>query len=170
MKSRRRFLATGLAAGVLALQRGAFAHGGPAHAAKPGAAPVGESATGSATAPPKEQQPWGIAGDAAAVARTIPIVMSDAMRFVPDRIEAHENRGAVMHEMVLGTPAALAEHAELMERFPEMEHDEPWMAHVPPGGRGEMIWQFNRAGEFQFACLIPGHYQAGMVGTVTVRG
>lgn len=166
MKSRRRFLATGLAAGVFALQRGAFAHGGPAHAA-----PAAE--------PPKEQQPWGIAGDAAAVSRTIPIVMSDAMRFVPDRIEArlgetirftHENRGAVMHEMVIGTPAALAEHAELMERFPEMEHDEPWMAHVPPGGRGEMTWQFNRAGDFQFACLIPGHFQAGMIGTITVRG
>lgn len=167
MKSRRRFLATGLAAGVLALQRGAFAHGGPAHADKP------------ATAPPKAQQPWGIAGDAAAVARTIPIVMSDSMRFVPDRIEVrlgetirftHENRGAVMHEMVIGTPAALAEHAELMERFPAMEHDEPWMAHVPPGGRGEMIWQFNRAGEFRFACLIPGHFQAGMIGSITVRG
>lgn len=175
MKSRRRFLATGLATGVLALQRGAFAHGGPAHADKPATAPAGEPPS----APPREQQPWGIAGDAAAVVRTIPIVMSDAMRFVPDRIEArlgetirftHENRGAVMHEMVLGTPAALAEHAALMERFPEMEHDEPWMAHVPPGGRGEMIWHFNRAGEFQFACLIPGHYQAGMVGTITVRG
>jgi len=183
MKSRRRFLATGLAAGVLALQRGAFAHGGPAHADKASNVPAGESATGSATgsatAPPKAQQPWGIAGDVAAVVRTIPIVMSDSMRFVPDRIEVrlgetirftHENRGAVMHEMVIGTPAALAEHAELMERFPEMEHDEPWMAHVPPGGRGEMIWQFNRAGEFQFACLIPGHFQAGMIGSITVRG
>ena len=167
MKSRRRFLATGLAAGVFALQRGAFAHGGPAHAPP------------AATEAPREQQPWGIAGDAAAVSRTIPIVMSDDMRFVPDRIEprlgetirfTHENRGTVMHEMVIGTPEALAEHAALMERFPEMEHDEPWMAHVPPGGRSEMIWRFNRAGEFQFACLIPGHFQAGMIGTIKVRG
>lgn len=166
MKSRRRFLLTGLATSVFALHRSAFGHGDTGHAARKVADTAGE------------QQPWGIAGDARAVSRTIPILMTDAMRFVPDRVEVrlgetirftHENRGAVMHEMVVGTPAALAEHAELMQRFPEMEHDEPWMAHIPPGGRGEMIWRFNRAGEFQFACLIPGHFQAGMVGTIKVR-
>ncbi|MPN51282.1 hypothetical protein SDC9_198925 [bioreactor metagenome] len=58
----------------------------------------------------------------------------------------------------------------MMQRFPEMEHDEPWMTHVAPGGSGEMIWTFNRAGEFQFACLIPGHFEAGMVGTIKVVG
>ncbi|MDO9598459.1 MAG: cupredoxin family protein [Azoarcus sp.] len=167
MKNRRRFLATGLAAGVLALHRTAFAHGGAEHAPK------------RAAEVPKEQQAWGIAGDEKAVSRTIPVVMTDEMRFVPDRIEArlgetirftHENRGAVMHEMVIGTPKTLAEHAEMMQRFPEMEHDEPWMTHVAPGGRGEMIWTFNRAGEFQFACLIPGHFEAGMVGTIKVVG
>lgn len=165
MKTRRRFLTTSLAAGVLALHRTSFAHGGPQHAPK---------ATAEA---PSEQQAWGIAGDPKAVSRTIAIVMSDEMRFMPDRIEVrvgetirftHENRGALLHEMVIGTPATLAEHAELMKRFPGMEHDEPWMAHVAPGGRGEMTWQFNRAGEFQFACLIPGHFQAGMIGTITV--
>ena len=175
MKSRRRFLATGFAAGVLALHRSAFAHGGAEKATKPAA----EIATEAATETSREQQAWGIAGDEKAVSRTIAIVMTDAMRFVPDRIEVrlgetirftHENRGAVMHEIMLGTPATLAEHAELMQRFPEMEHDEPWMAHIAPGGRGEMLWQFNRAGEFQFACLIPGHFQAGMVGAIRVLG
>lgn len=164
MQNRRRILAAGLAAGVLVLHRGAFAHGAKHDASGAGALP-------------KAQQPWGIAGDAEAVSRTIPIVMTDDMRFVPDRIEArmgetirftHENRGKVMHEMVIGTPEALAEHAALMKRFPDMEHDEPWMAHVAPGSRGEMIWTFNRAGEFQFACLIPGHFQAGMIGTIKV--
>lgn len=167
MKSRRRFLATGLATGVLALHRTAFAHGGAERAPEPA----------SDTA--REQQDWGIAGEERAVSRTIPIVMTDDMRFVPDRIAVrlgetvrftHRNRGAVMHEMVLGTPRTLAEHAALMQRFPEMEHDEPWMAHVAPGGRGAMVWEFNRAGEFQFACLIPGHFQAGMVGTIEVVG
>ena len=165
MRSRRRFLATSLAAGVLAAHRSAFAHGKAEHPHK------------AASDAPKEQQEWGIAGDERSVARTIPIVMTDAMRFVPDRIAirlgetirfTHENRGSVMHEMVVGTPATLAEHAELMRRFPGMEHDEPWMAHVGPGGRGQMIWNFNRAGDFQFACLIPGHFQAGMIGTITV--
>src|SRR5574338_233561 len=165
MKSRRRFLATGLAAGVLALHRTSFAHGGAEHAPK------------RTDDSPKEQQDWGIAGDEKAVSRTIPIVMTDEMRFMPDQIAvrlgetirfSHKNRGAVMHEMVIGTPKTLAEHAEMMQRFPEMEHDEPWMTHVAPGGRGQMVWQFNRAGEFQFACLIPGHFQAGMVGTIKV--
>ena len=165
MKSRRRFLATSLAAGVLAVHRNAFAHGKAEHTNK------------AASDTPKEQQQWGIAGDKNAVSRTIAIVMTDAMRFVPDRIEVrlgetirftHENRGAVMHEMVVGTPKTLAEHAELMQRVPGMEHDEPWMSHVAPGGRGEMVWHFNRAGDFQFACLIPGHFQAGMIGTIKV--
>ena len=165
MKSRRRFLATSLAAGVLAVHRSAFAHGNAEHAAK------------AASDTPKEQQAWGIAGDEQSISRTVPIVMTDEMRFVPGHIEVrlgetirftHENRGAVMHEMVVGTSATLAEHAELMQRFPGMEHDAPWMAHVAPGGRGEMIWHFNSAGEFQFACLIPGHFQAGMIGTIKV--
>lgn len=71
MKNRRRFLATGLAAGVLALHRTAFAHGGAEHAPK------------RAAEVPKEQQAWGIAGDEKAVSRTIPVVMTDEMRFVP---------------------------------------------------------------------------------------
>jgi uncharacterized cupredoxin-like copper-binding protein len=80
----------------------------------------------------------------------------------------HRNRGKVMPEFVLGTRQDLEEHAALMVRFPDMEHDEPYMAHVGPGKTGEIVWTFNRAGEFDFACLIPGHYQAGMVGKVRV--
>ena len=71
--------------------------------------------------------------------------------------------------MVLGTVPALKEHAELMKRFPEMEHADPNMAHVSPGARGEIVWQFTQAGDFQFACLQPGHYEAGMVGKVIVK-
>ena len=125
----------------------------------------------------KEQKPWGIAGDPARVTRTIEIRMSDAMRFKPDRVKVrqgetvrfvHHNGGKVMHEFVLGTRKELQEHAELMRRFPDMEHDEPYMAHVPPDGRREIVWKFNRAGAFDFACLIPGHYEAGMVGHIDV--
>jgi uncharacterized cupredoxin-like copper-binding protein len=168
MKTRRTFLTRGLAAaGLLAINRTAFAHGGAKHA--------GSSPPAAAAA---EQQAWGIAGDPAAVARTIPVVMTDAMRFSPDHVEvrlgetirfAHRNAGKVLHEFVIGTPAALDEHAALMKRFPEMEHDEPWMAHIGPGEEGEIVWRFNRAGEFRFGCLIPGHYEAGMVGTIVVR-
>ena len=66
------------------------------------------------------------------------------------------------------TKDVLDEHAALIGKCPTMERDEPYMAHVPPGKTGEIVWTFNRAGQFEFACLIAGHYQAGMVGLVTV--
>ena len=80
-----------------------------------------------------------------------------------------ENRGQMLHEIVIGTPDELDQHAEMMLKHPGMEHDEPYMAHVPPGQRGEIVWQFNRPGTFRFACLVAGHYQAGMSGTLTVH-
>lgn len=124
-----------------------------------------------------EQKPWGIAGEAKGVTRTITIRMSDAMRFTPARIEVKQgqtvrlkvrNDGKVLHELVLGTPQELAEHAAQMQKHPGMEHDEPHMVHVAPGKTGDLVWTFNRAGEFEFACLINGHYQAGMKGTIRV--
>jgi uncharacterized cupredoxin-like copper-binding protein len=56
-----------------------------------------------------------------------------------------------------------------MKKFPDMEHDEPWMAHVAAGQRGRIDWTFNRPGDFEFACLIAGHYEAGMRGRILVR-
>ena len=154
-------LATALLAGPAAV----FAHGSEAHDDAPKAAAV------------KEQKPWGIAGDASAARRTITLDMSDNMRFTPERISVRRgetvrlrvaNKGQVMHEIVLGTPASLDEHAQMMLKFPTMEHGEPYMAHVSPGKSGDLVWNFNREGSFDFACLIPGHYQAGMRGTITV--
>ena len=125
----------------------------------------------------KEQKPWGIAGEAKAAKRTIEVAMGDDMRFRPDRIELRQgetvkfvvrNTGKVMHEFVIGNKKELDEHAALMVKFPEMEHDEPYMAHVGPGKSGEIVWTFNRAGDFHFACLIAGHYSAGMVGRIVV--
>ncbi len=125
----------------------------------------------------KEQKDWGIAGDAKSVKRTITLTMGDNMRFTPDKLEIKQgetirfvvkNQGKQLHEMVIGTKQALDAHAALMVKFPTMEHDEPYMAHVASGKSQDLIWTFNRAGEFEFACLIAGHYQAGMVGKMTV--
>ena len=125
----------------------------------------------------KEQKSWGIAGDVKAVTRSITVSMSDTMRFNPTQMNIKQgetirfvikNAGKVMHEMVLGTQKDLDEHAALMLKFPGMEHDEPYMAHVGPGKEGQIIWTFNKAGNFDFACLIAGHYQAGMVGKINV--
>jgi uncharacterized cupredoxin-like copper-binding protein len=124
-----------------------------------------------------EQKDWGIMGDKHAVTRTITIDMTDNMRFTPDSITVNEgetvrftvrNKGRMLHEMVIGTTGELKAHAALMAKYPNMEHDEPYMVHVDPGNTGEIVWNFNRPGEFEFACLFAGHYQAGMRGTITV--
>lgn len=147
----------------------ARAHG-DAHRAAPAATPFDAAKV--------QSTPFGQAGDPARATRTVQVRMDDRMRFVPARIEARQgetlrlvirNRGRVLHELVLGTDADLRAHAELMKKHPGMEHDEPHMAHVPPSARGEIVWQFTQPGEFRFACLIPGHFEAGMVGTVVVR-
>lgn len=154
-----------LAAVLLSVSLGAVAHGNEDH---------GTKVTAQVK---KEQKAWGIAADSRAAKRTIVISMSDNMRFSPERIEvkvgetvkfAVRNDGKVMHEMVIGTKAELDKHAALMAKFPNMEHEEPYMAHVAPGKTSELVWTFNRPGEFDFACLIAGHYQAGMVGKIKV--
>lgn len=126
----------------------------------------------------QEQKPWGIAAAAKTKARSVEIEMLDSMRFVPDRIQVRQgetlrlvlkNSGQMLHELVIGTQQELDAHAALMQKFPNMEHDEPYMSHVPAGKAGELRWTFNRAGEFDFACLIPGHYQAGMRGKIVVH-
>jgi uncharacterized cupredoxin-like copper-binding protein len=104
--------------------------------------------------------------------------MSDEMRFTPSEIKVNrgdtvrfviKNDGQLPHEMVLGTMDELLEHAELMKKFPGMEHSEPYMAHVAVGGTEEMGWQFTRAGEFFYGCLVPGHFDAGMKGKIIVQ-
>jgi uncharacterized cupredoxin-like copper-binding protein len=125
-----------------------------------------------------EPTAFGQEGNPKKVARTINVDMRDNMRFTPSDVTVKRgetvrfvvhNDGRVLHEMVLGTREALAEHAGLMKRFPEMEHADANMAHVKPGKAGEIVWQFTKPGEFEFACLQPGHFEAGMVGKVTVK-
>lgn len=120
---------------------------------------------------------FGRTGDPSKAARTIRVDMSDTMRFAPDAIQVRRgetvsfeiaNAGRVLHEMVIGTEAELKAHAEMMKKFPGMEHEEPYMAHVDPGKSGRIVWQFTKPGEYRFACLIPGHFEAGMVGRITV--
>jgi uncharacterized cupredoxin-like copper-binding protein len=125
-----------------------------------------------------EDTAFGREGDPKQVVRTIQVDMADTMRFTPANVTVAKgqtvrfvlrNRGKAVHEMVLGTVEELKEHAELMKKFPGMEHADPNMAHVRPGARGQIVWQFTQPGEFQFACLQPGHFEAGMVGKVTVK-
>jgi len=116
-------------------------------------------------------------GDPGKVTRSIAVEMIDTMRFKPASIRVKRgetirfivrNTGKVKHEMVLGTIKELKEHAGLMRKFPEMEHADPNQVSVDPGMTGELVWQFTRAGTFDFACLVPGHFEAGMVGKIRV--
>jgi uncharacterized cupredoxin-like copper-binding protein len=147
---------------------GAFAHGDESHPAKKPAY----------DATKVEDRAFGREGDPNRVSRTVQVDMSDAFRFTPSDVVIRRgetvkfvvsNSGRQLHEMVLGTPQELKEHAELMRKFPEMEHADANMAHVKPGAKGEIVWQFTQAGEYQFACLIPGHFEAGMVGKLVVK-
>ncbi len=158
-----------LAAAILfAFTNPLFAHGTKKHNEAPTEASAVEDA---------EQMPWGIAGSADKVDRTIDVSMLVKMRFEPSVLNVKKgetirfvlrNDGEVMHEFVLGTQETNDTHAALMVKFPGMEHDAPYMAHIEPGKTGEIVWTFNEPGDFKFACLIAGHYQAGMVGAIAV--
>jgi uncharacterized cupredoxin-like copper-binding protein len=156
-----------------------FLAGGLAHAHGDTAAhsgTAGHSAQGAAQAK-KTQQLWGVAGDPKAVARTIEITTRDEMRFAPSAIRVAQgetvrlvvrNDGKLMHELVIGTKKDLDAHAAAMAKSSAMAHDEPYMTHVAPGEAGEIVWTFNRPGRFDFACLVAGHYEAGMRGRIDV--
>lgn len=165
-------ISTAMALGLLFQFQGvAIAHGNNPHSGHGAAAQYGSMMQA-------EQKAWGIAGDSTKIDRVIRIKMTDDMKFTPNiisiktnetiRFEIH-NAGKVMHEMVIGTKQELDQHAAMMKKHPGMEHDEAYMAHVGPAKSGSIVWRFNQEGDFDFACLIAGHYDAGMVGKIRVR-
>lgn len=144
----------------------------------------GEGAKGAAKKPAAQKiaeadkKAFGQPGDPRKVTRTVSISMNDKMRFEPASLQVKagetiriraRNNGRLMHELVLGTMKDLKEHAEIMRKNPGMEHDEPYIAHVSPGKTGTIVWQFTNAGEYNFACLVAGHMEAGMLGKLAVK-
>jgi uncharacterized cupredoxin-like copper-binding protein len=120
-------------------------------------------------------------GDPKKPARAVVITMRDddgKMIFNHDHVEVRrgeqirfvlKNLGELDHEFVLATVAENDRHAAAMRKNPEMEHDDPNAKRLAPKETAEFVWRFTRKGEFQFACLIPGHREAGMVGKVIVK-
>lgn len=114
------------------------------------------------------------------VARTIEIIAREAdgkMSYTPDKIEVRrgeqirfviKNEGELAHEFLLDSFEGNAKHKIQMEKNPTMEHDEPNGTRIETKKASEILWIFDKAGSFEFACLIPGHYEAGMKGVVTV--
>ena len=127
----------------------------------------------------KDDEDFGQAGNPQQINRRVKIEMHDSMRFSPDKLKVKKgdtvlfvihNAGAIKHEFVLGTDKALKAHNEFMKQNPNMEHDDDSMVSVAPDETAEIIWQFSRSGVIYFACLQPGHYDAGMKGSVSVGG
>jgi uncharacterized cupredoxin-like copper-binding protein len=116
------------------------------------------------------------------VVRTVEVTMHETddakMLFNPDRIEVKrgeqvkfvlKNGGKVDHEFMLDSVANNAKHKIQMQKNPDMEHDDPNGKRLAPNGSNEIVWRFTKAGTFEFACLIPGHYESGMHGTIVVK-
>lgn len=125
-----------------------------------------------------QEHAFGQQGNPTQVWRTLTVEMTDSMRFKPAEISIQQgetvrfivrNAGALKHEMVLGTLASLKEHGQMMGQQTGMSHDAPYMVHVDPGQSQELIWHFTKAGQFQFGCLVAGHFEAGMAGKITVN-
>ncbi len=119
-------------------------------------------------------------GEAADVTRTIEVVMVDRgghKQFQPSSITIHkgqtirlsvENKSSVDHDFILDRHDILMEFKVIKDKFPEIKHEEPNSLHLKSGGKGELIWKFANSGNFEFACLTPGHYDVGMKGSVKV--
>ncbi|MFC1458337.1 plastocyanin/azurin family copper-binding protein [Microvirga arabica] len=116
------------------------------------------------------------------IARTIEVTMKETedakMLFEPDRVEIKrgeqvkfvlKNTGKVDHEFMLDSVQNNAKHKVAMEQNPDMEHDDPNGRRLAPAGMSEIVWRFTKAGTFEYACLIPGHYESGMKATVVVK-
>lgn len=125
--------------------------------------------------------PAGAPGDPKAPARTVEVTMSEndsGMAFAPNRIDVRpgeqvrfvlRNTGQLEHEFVLGTKKENAAHAKMMAEMSDMKHMDANAVTVAPGQSASLVWRFAKKGDFEFACLIPGHYEAGMHGEAEVR-
>ena len=120
-------------------------------------------------------------GDPKKPARIVLVTMREGdgkMMFVPERVEVKRgeqvrfkltNAGELDHEFVLASTEENVKHAEEMKKNPEMEHDDPNAKRVAPKKKSELVWRFTKAGTFEYGCLIPGHREAGMTGTIIVK-
>jgi uncharacterized cupredoxin-like copper-binding protein len=113
-----------------------------------------------------------------AARRTVTVTMNDDMRFLPDHIDVKQgetvefkvrNLGKLRHEMVLGTDKALKAHAEMMKKHPDMVHKDENMVSVAPGAETTLLHTFHEKGSIKFACLQPGHAEAGMRGQIKIK-
>ncbi|KZX97866.1 MULTISPECIES: cupredoxin domain-containing protein [unclassified Sulfitobacter] len=126
--------------------------------------------------------PIGKPGDGSSIDRTIEISVRETasgyMLFEPDAIQIESgsvvrfsisNTGALDHEFFLGSFDEIAKHQQWMREHPDMQHDSANLVSIPSGQNAELIWEFSDVTNLEFACLIPGHREAGMWGVIIVH-
>lgn len=122
---------------------------------------------------------FGHVGTSAKADRTVKLVTLDAMQFTPDTLHVRPgetvrfivtNKGKLTHEFIIGDAREQAEHEQEMQKMPSMDMpNEPNGIMLKPGQTKTLIWTFGQGGEVEFACHVPGHFAAGMVGKILVN-
>lgn len=173
----RRFCpATGVAAALLLGVQ--FAH---ADSAMQGMSHMDDTMSGMRHPLAAEKFAFGQLGERSKVDRTVTITTLD-MRFEPKvlKVKTGEtirfvvmNKSDVDHDFTIGDAATQTAHRTemlaAMGKGAKMHHDaDPNAISIKAGQVGELVWKFSRAGQFEFDCNVPGHYEAGMKGTITV--
>lgn len=128
-----------------------------------------------------EEYEFGDPMEAADASRTIEVTANDDFTFDPASVTITTgetvtfrvtNAGVIPHDFTLGDTHMQDEHeAEMAEMSGDMAmHDEPNAFVLEPGETKEVTWHMTQAGEILFGCHQPGHYAAGMKGTITIEG
>jgi uncharacterized cupredoxin-like copper-binding protein len=135
------------------------------------------SAISSANAAPGQPEWAGFGEPGHQATRTVAIIATE-MKFMPSDLAIARgetvkfvitNRGKMRHEFVIGDQAFQAQHMREMAQMPGMTMSEANEADLAPGQTKTIVWRFSKAGEFLFACDLPGHAQQGMLGHIHVR-
>jgi len=119
---------------------------------------------------------FGAPGDPAKASRTVTIRASEIAYDVAKlSAKAGEtitfvliNDGTQDHELGIGDKAFFEAHRKMMAAMPGMDHTMPNIVMARPGQTATFTWTFTKPGAFEFACSMPGHYELGMVGSISV--
>lgn len=95
--------------------------------------------------------------------RQIQVRPGETIRFVIT------NKSSIRHEFAIARHQEHVEHRAMMQKLPDMVHDDDDVVTVEPGETKEIVWRFgtdrNALKDLEFACNIPGHAEQGMQGT-----
>ena len=129
-----------------------------------------------------ESADFGHPGDSKKVDRTITLTATEIAFDIKNiTVKAGEtvrfvlvNKGEQPHELSIGSAEEMSEHRQMMVDMAgmdmgDMHHMEGNSVSAEPGETKELIWQFGKAGNYEFSCNYPGHSEIGMTGPLVVK-